>query len=189
MSRDAKPDYYRLRPLLWAAAFSILGDAWVQFLYFVPVNPSDHGSVYVVRGLLNISQPLGALLILGLVAVLLVRAMVALVRRRFRLMLSLGCAIALIPLIMVAGLHLVIFSPYYWYALLNQSRFEEVARSAKKPGIPLVVSLERRDVSTGLAVNQPTFTSIIFDERAETTPDPTRQHLYGHFYLIWCSPL
>jgi hypothetical protein len=79
--------------------------------------------------------------------------------------------------------------------------------------VPAFVKLEERDVSVGLAVNPPTFTSIVYDESDELVRDGANrssewnfrngvhlttdgggnrvvhdvQLLHGHFYLVTSS--
>ncbi len=100
---------------------------------------------------------------------------VALVKLRLRWMFSLGCAVVAIPLVLITVLRLAVFSLYYRYVLSNQTGFESEAKAETQPGLPAFAKLEGRDVSVGLAINPPTFTSIVYDESDELGLDPAKR--------------
>jgi hypothetical protein len=208
--RTKRPDSYIRLPLYLAIAGATASVIWIRFLDFVPLGRGPSGTV---RDLLNIFLPLGALILIAPVLVLIVWMMVALARRRFRRGLSLLCAVMVMPLIMWGGLRLTFFDPYYWYVMLNSPRFEREIKAETRAGVPTFVRLEDRDVSVGLVINPPTFTSIVYDESDELGRAAANrslewnirngirlaadgggnrmvysaQHLYGHFYLVTSS--
>jgi hypothetical protein len=148
--------------------------------------------------------------LLAFAAILILLMAIELVRLRFRRLFSLACAVIAMHLIFFTIARITIFSPYYWYFLLNQSRFEGAVEARTRPGSPAFVKLEQRNVSTGLAINAPTFTAIVYDESDELGHTPaersaswnaqhgkelsmdqggaprayTARRLHAHFYLV-----
>jgi hypothetical protein len=134
-----RPDSYIRLPIYLAIAGATASVVGIQFLNFVPVSP---GPVGAVRDVFNILLPLGVLILIAFTLVLIVWMIVALVRRRFRQLLSLLCAVVVIPLIICGGLRLAFFDPYYWYVMLNSSRFEREIKAKTQAGVPAFVKLE-----------------------------------------------
>jgi hypothetical protein len=130
---------------------------------------------------------------------------IALFKRRIRRASSFACACLIVPLVVFALPRLTIFSPYYWYVLLNQVKLERAGKVHSQTGDPVPVVLETRDVSFGLVSNPATFISIVYDEidGLRDSPEPARRlsavegreaffegafltvrPLFGHFYVV-----
>lgn len=153
---------------------------------------------------------LGMLLFLSLAVVLTLKLLVALARFRIRRSFSLLCALAALPLIVYAGYGLTICSPYFWYVLLNQSHFEEMASADKRPGAPAFAIVETRDASPMMLLAPLVLHLVVYDESDELGRPPSERspawearngtrlsdgggvrmvygvlrHLRGHFYLV-----
>ena len=186
------------RSLWLAIAVTALNAALIQFVGFVSLGP--------IHFLLEISSDLGVLCLCVLAVGILFGLVVAIVRLRLRRVISLGCAMASMPLIMLTVFSVPVFSPYYWYVMVNQSRFESAVKAAKQPKGRAFIILGMRDVSTGSVINPPTFASIVYDQSDELERTPVQQspewkahnhsysptaysahHLYGRFYLVWST--
>lgn len=118
-------DSYTWRPLWWAISLAGVVAAQLLFLDFVEICRG--GAICDARGFLSVFGPLGWLLFLGFAIVLILRMIFALVNLQFRRMLSLACAVVAIPVVLNAVR--IIFDPYYWYVVLNQSHFEIKVRA------------------------------------------------------------
>jgi hypothetical protein len=199
-------DSYTWRPLWWSVAGACVSAFWIHYMRFAPVTAQSVASS-VLKFTVGVALWLGTPAFLGYALFLPLRMMVALARLRFRRALSLACAIAVIPLVFVGLVRLIIFDPWYWYVLLNQSRFATEARAASSSGPPAFAILEDRDVSVGLATNPPLFAAVVYDESDELGLPTTQRspawearngkrlladnnlvvgvrHLLGHFYLV-----
>jgi hypothetical protein len=142
---------------LWTTAIAVLLAASKQTIDFV-VNPT-------IRSILDWPSVLIFAAFLVFLVALAIGLIVTLVRRRFRTALSLACALAVVPLLLVGTRHLFFCNLYYWYVLFNQTQFETAARKASPP--PTFAVLETRDVSTGLVINPNIFASIVDDETSQ----------------------
>lgn len=185
--------WYLWVPVALAACYS----AASQTLGFV----STRGVAGDLLGLsLVIVALAGSITVIGLV----LGACIALLKGRFRRAFWLCCAIASVPLVLICSLRLVVFSPYFWYVLVNQARFTTAARAETRPGAQTFAVLETRDVSRGLVISGNVFISIVYDQTDELARDPPRppedwrtrsggwifggrytaSRLHGHFFLI-----
>ncbi len=117
----------------------------------------------------------------------LVSAIVALFRRRFRLVASNVIALALAFGCFATVMIVPIFDPWFWYVVINRSRLEAVVAAHQVSGTkPKSVTIGDWDVSTGFAGVSPNhFVALIYDENEGAdveAPDAIKKHLYGHFY-------
>lgn len=167
-------DSYSWRPLVRATALATIFVGWTGALEFMPCQSSLANGFDVLRLTMDLLFPFVALVVLGFGAFLAVGAGVALIGRRFRRALSLACAAATIPLLVVAHNRVGTFSPYYWYVMGNEVRFEAVARSSTAKA-PVFAILETRDVSIGgltTVATPPSYVSIVYDESDEIGLSP-----------------
>ncbi|EJJ29041.1 hypothetical protein [Rhizobium sp. CF142] len=170
-------------------AACLLGTAcgvYLRILDFWPIG----GSV-LSRQLRNVFDFPGFLLLFLVtffsVFIWFVSAIIASFRRRFRLAASNIAAITLVYGCLWATMVVPIFDPWFWYVLINESRFEAVvAANNAAENSPRFAIIEERDVSTGItgaSINH--LVTLIYDESdvADAAPsDSDQKHLYGHFY-------
>ncbi len=197
----------RLWPIVLALTLAVCQAAMMQYLFFVPLGPASHPTA---RTFLMGLELLSPFVLLAVEALLIVGIIVTLVRLRFRGALTYLCAALSIPLVIIGVSRIIVFNPYFWYVLFNLHQLESAAQSSAGATTPAFVKLDGRDVSTGLIINPPTFTSLIYDESDElglapakrsqawvTKNEPTLlatgvanftveriDHLWGHIYLV-----
>jgi len=136
-----------------------------------------------------------------------------LIRRRFRKALSFASALGAFLLTLVIA-NLRVCDPYFWYVLSNKTRLEAAATVMMTAQPRHFAVVEYWDVSTGLAINPPTFVSIVYDESGGIDQDEPRwspamrtlyerdilhsyssprfiidhvEHVFGHFFVVWVT--
>ena len=158
---------------------------------------------FTLRGLLELSQLLLLLSLVGFALGLLIAPGTALWRFHFRRTASSILAIAAIPVCFLAVAKVSLFDPWFWYAIANNSRFEALAASDPLPNGPKYAKIEVRDVSTGFAgINPNHFVALVYDQsdaaglepagrpsiwqtRTEFgSPFPKGKRLYGHLFRV-----
>lgn len=176
------------------------------------MSDNQHVVLTAARNILNLFTPLIGLTVLSFIVIMLVSVIVALFKRQLRRSLSRACATIAPPLLFVAQGHLATCDPYFWYVLANETQLEAQAAKVSTEQSPIFAIVESRDVSVGLAINPPTFTSIVYDASdvictldqehlarfwqhrdpssgisSRPWPMPNEisaRHLLGHFYLV-----
>ena len=116
-----------------------------------------------------------------------ISAIIALFRLHFRLVASNIAAIALLYGCLSAILIVPIFDPWFWYVLINKSRFEAaVVANSPTEGGPRFAIVEEWDVSQGISGESFNhLVTLIYDENATADVASShldQKHLYGHFY-------
>ena len=159
-------------PIALALILAACHAAMMQYLFFVPVGPASHPTV---RTFLLGLELLSVFVLLAVEAILVAVVIVTLVGLRLRRTLTYLRAALSIPIVIVGVGRIILFNPYFWYVLFNLNQLEAAAKSAAGATTPGFVKLEGRDVSTGLVINLPTFTSIIYDESDEVGLAPTKR--------------
>jgi hypothetical protein len=161
-----------------------------------------------VRGLFDLAAMLLLLPLAGFVVGLLIAAGIALWHRHVRRMASSIVAIIAIPICLMIVARVLLFDPWFWYALTNRTRFEAIAASGAPSNGSKYAVVAGRDVSTGLAgLNPNHFVFLIYDEsdavgldpserlgtwrtrtldpeRDPTPSIPRGKRLFGHFFRV-----
>jgi hypothetical protein len=210
----ATHDSYSRLPVYWAASVALISEILYRTVDFWPLPGPQYSIAGPARGLLDVFlRPIVTLTIFVFLVCLVIVLGFALIRRHFRKALSFASALGAVVLILVIA-NLPVFDPYFWYVLCNKTRLEETANVMMAAQARHFAVVEDWDVSTGLAIDPPTFVSIVHDQSGEIDQDEQRwspamrtlyerdilhsyscnqciidhvEHVFDHFFVVWVT--